>query len=190
VKPYADLQPSGQIARLRQLGQAALAYYDLPPAQLTPLAHQEAMIFRVDTAAGDRFTLRIYNPAYYQPGEILPPLLWLDALGRETDLIVPAPRATRDGRLWVEAAAPGVPEARPCVLARWVGGHFRNRSLNPARLAAVGAVVAALHNHAAGFRPPIGTPQVWNWARKFGTESVFAPGPYWVTMADEDRATL
>ncbi len=65
MKPYADLQPRGQIARLRQLGQAALTHYDLPPARLTPLSHQEATIFRVDTVTGDRFTLRIYNPAFF-----------------------------------------------------------------------------------------------------------------------------
>ncbi len=103
---------------------------------------------------------------------------------------MPAPVGARDGRLWVAAGVPSVPEARPCVLARWVGGRFLNRSLNPARLAAVGAVIGALHNHAAGFAPPPNARLRWDWAWEFGAESVFAPGPYTVAMADADRATL
>ncbi|HMA36839.1 MAG TPA: phosphotransferase [Chloroflexia bacterium] len=185
MKPYSDLETRGQVGRLRGLAAVALAAYDLGPARLALLSHQDATIFRIDAERGDRYTLRIYNPAFFAAARVEPPLAWLAALGRETDLAVPAPIPARDGRLWVEATAPGVPDARPCVLSRWVGGRFRNRSLGARHLAAVGRVLARLHCHAETFTPLPNTRPTWDWDGEFGDRSVFAPGPHALAMSTD-----
>jgi Ser/Thr protein kinase RdoA (MazF antagonist) len=190
MKPYSELETRGQVGRLRRLATAALTAYDLGPARLALLSHQDATIFRVDTERGDRYTLRIYNPAFFAPASVEPPLAWLAALGRDTDLLVPAPIPARDGRLLVESTVAGVPDARLCVLSRWVGGRFRNRSLVPAHLEAVGRVMARLHCHAETFTPPSTTRPTWEWDWEFGDRSVFASGPDAVPMDDADRAIL
>ena len=51
-------------------------------------------------------------------------LEWLDAITRDTDLVVPKPIATREGELLTVATTPGVPEPRVCALFRWVKGRF------------------------------------------------------------------
>ncbi|HVG00530.1 MAG TPA: hypothetical protein VND68_11880 [Chloroflexia bacterium] len=50
-----------QIRRMRELAEVALAAYDLPRTRLTLLAHLFNTTFRVDTATGQRYVLRIHR---------------------------------------------------------------------------------------------------------------------------------
>jgi hypothetical protein len=43
-----------------KIAEAALTYYDLPPAQLTFLGQSQNTKFRVETSSGDRFLLRLH----------------------------------------------------------------------------------------------------------------------------------
>ena len=50
-----------QIGRMRQVAQAAPAAYHILPARRTLLAHLFNTTFRVDTATGGRYVLRIHQ---------------------------------------------------------------------------------------------------------------------------------
>jgi Ser/Thr protein kinase RdoA (MazF antagonist) len=153
---FDDLARSGQTRRLARLAAAAIAAYDVEPSRLVPMRRGFNSTFRVDTAAGDRFVLRIQRRGGPDPEMVRSEMAWLAALRRDTDMGVPEPVPTRDGDLQTVVAADGVPESRSCVLYRWVDGRFVDEQLTEGHLARVGAFTARLHTHGAGFVPPPG----------------------------------
>lgn len=124
---------------------------------MVPLLHGRNAVFRVEGRPGQRYMLRVHGPDTSTAGEIRSELLWLRALRRDTNLAVPEPIATTDGELVCAAAAPGVPEARLCVLLRWIDGRILyNVEPGLERLRRIGRFIARLHRHAEHFEPPPG----------------------------------
>jgi Ser/Thr protein kinase RdoA (MazF antagonist) len=156
--PDFEYLPRGtQIRRLRRLAQSALTAYDLEQAQLTPLHHFLNTTFRIDIPdQRQRYVLRISRAGYQDAATIRSELLWLQAIRRETDLVVPEPLANRDGLLLTTAEVPDVPGPRHCALFRWVDGRFHNATLSPADLERVGMLMAKLHLHVQRFTVPDG----------------------------------
>ena len=166
MKPFDALPYNGQIRRMRQLAQAALVPYRLSHARLRLLQHLANTTFCVEEGGGpgeepegassamSRYVLRIHRTG---PDSLLrsrSELLWLEALRRDTELVVPEPVRARDGSLAIVAQAPGVPSPRCCVLFHWIDGEFRDARLTPKDLAQVGAFLANLHKYAEQFVPP------------------------------------
>jgi Ser/Thr protein kinase RdoA (MazF antagonist) len=153
---FAELPRRTQIQRLRHLAAVALAAYDLPPARLTLLRHLFNTTFRVDTADGHRYVLRIHRSGSPTPANVASELAWLAALRRDTPLEVPDPVPTRAGALLTMAEAPGVPRPHICVLFRWMPGQQVRQGLTPRHMERVGALMAGLQNHAAQWELPPG----------------------------------
>lgn len=115
----------------------------------------ENLVVKVEAEGGDAFGLRIRRT----PGIDLPhftsELVFLRDLSAATGLAVPAPVATRDGRLHcVVPAAPG-----PCLgsLFRWMRGtHVDPGAITGRQAAQMGAAVAALHAFSSRYAPPAG----------------------------------
>src|ERR1700719_2670058 len=135
MQRFEDLPRSAQIRRMRRLAQFALTAYDLEQARITPLQHFLNTTFRIDIPyPKQRYALRISRAGYQDAATIRSELLWLQAIRRETDLVVPEPLANRNGLLLTTVEIPGVPEPRHCVLFRWVDGRFHRARLCPADL--------------------------------------------------------
>ncbi|HEU4322418.1 MAG TPA: phosphotransferase [Roseiflexaceae bacterium] len=156
MKPFQELNSAGQVRRLAALGQTALRAYGMEGARLRPLQHAENTTFRLAAPDGRQFVLRVHRTGRHSPEQVRSEMAWLAALRRDTDLLVPCPQPTADGDLLTVAEAPGVPEPRICVLFEWMEGRFRYDSLTPARMEAVGGLIARLHLHAEQFVPPPG----------------------------------
>ncbi len=170
MQRFEDLPHSVQIRRLRRLAQTALTAYDLEEVRLTPLQHFLNTTFRVDVLSRihgtnqdalvkpqkERYILRISRPGFQDASTIRSELIWLQAIRRETDLIVPEPVPTRDGSLLTMAAMPSVPESRNCVLFRWIEGRFHHSSLSSIELERVGKFMAKLHLYVEHFAVPGG----------------------------------
>ncbi|HMA34763.1 MAG TPA: phosphotransferase [Chloroflexia bacterium] len=156
MESFTALSHRAQVGRLKRLAAAALAEYDLPGARLAPLVHGFNTTFQVADAGGHRYALRITRPGKSTVAEVQSELAWLEALHRDTDLVVPDPVPTRAGALLTLAGAPGVPEPRICALFRWVPGRFVQARLRPHHLTQVGRLMARLQDHAQGFQPPPG----------------------------------
>jgi Ser/Thr protein kinase RdoA (MazF antagonist) len=156
---FASLGYRGQVGRLRRLGRAALAAWDLKPLELRLLVHLENTTFRVTGADGARYVLRIHRVigSAAHPlrtlAEVRSEMEWLTAIGRDTELGVPEPVPRRNGELVTTIEVEDVPGPRLCVLTRWVPGRFVNARLTPRHLEAVGAFMAGLHRHARNFQP-------------------------------------
>jgi|SRR5579859_7772320 len=164
MQRFENLPRSTQIRRLRRLARTALTAYDLEQAHITPLHHFLNTTFRIDIPSRKRrYVLRISRAGYQDAATIRSELLWLQAIRRETDLIVPEPFANRDGLLLTTVEVPAVPEPRHCVLFRWVDGRFHNAMLSPADLERVGMLMANLHLHVQHFTVPEGfTRKCWD----------------------------
>lgn len=158
TKPYSELTVHGQARRLRRMALAALERYDLDVRRVRLLTNDLNGIFRVDTAEGDKFILRISvaGPGAHTLEQIRSEMMWLAALRRDTDLSVPEPLPTRTGELVTTVEVEGVPEPRHCVIFGWVPGPDLADRLTPDNVARLGEFAARLHEHAATFRPPDG----------------------------------
>src|SRR2546430_7027009 len=165
---FEALTRGGQVRRMRRLAEIALTAYDLGEVHLTPLMHFFNTTFRIDTCLhspgasqeypaackGERYVIRIHRPGSQNAAAIQSELLWLLALRREAGLVVPEPLSTRDGTLVTSVSTAGVPEARQCVVFRWVDGRFLRSRLSGKELERVGAFLARVHQHAREFGGP------------------------------------
>lgn len=152
---FSELSRSDQLRRIRPVARTALTGYDLGPVRFTAIQHWLNTTYEVRAASG-RYVLRVHRPGIQDAATIRSELLWLAALRRDTDLVVPEPVATRDGELVQTVAVEELSEARHCVLFRWVEGHFLSRRLTWRPLRQAGAFLARLHQHAERWGPPTG----------------------------------
>jgi Ser/Thr protein kinase RdoA (MazF antagonist) len=131
----------------------ALNDYDLEVVHLRLLTNEFNGIFRVDTVGGDKYVLRISRPNERELNEIHSEMMWLAALRRETDLMVPEPMGTSRGELVTTIEVTGVPEPRHCLIFGWVSGNDLSEQLTPQNLHKAGAFTALLHKHGENYQP-------------------------------------
>ncbi|HLF89122.1 MAG TPA: phosphotransferase [Anaerolineales bacterium] len=153
-KPFSTLTHLGQARRLRILSLNAMQEYPLNVKSVRLLQHSYNTIFRVDTMDGQKYVIRVNVPNVRARENILAEMTWLAALGRDTTLGIPAPRANRDGELVTTATARGVPEPRHCAVFGWVPGKELAHQISPEYYEKLGRFTAQLHNHAEAFVPP------------------------------------
>ena len=155
-KSFQDLTPRGRLQRLRRLALQALGEYDLAVKRVRPAANGLNALFRVETEAGETYALRISHPTWRTDEDLNSELLWLEALGRDTEIGAPVPIRTRRGERMTGVAVEGVPERRRCVLMSWIPGVNLIDRLTEPNLRQLGELAARLHDHAARFSPPRG----------------------------------
>jgi Ser/Thr protein kinase RdoA (MazF antagonist) len=171
-----------RLARMRRVALWALDAYPLADPELQFVADEDNTTFRVDATAPDgrdRFLLRVHRPARHgrnvdSAAAIGPEMDWLTALRAGTDLLVPAPFRTVDGKLTTVAASPDVPGPRVCSVLRWMDGRIHSAAPRPVHLRRLGSVMARLHNHAGQWRVPPGFLRIrWDWETFFGNTMVY-----------------
>ena len=154
TKPFYEWPRPEQFRKLKQLGCAALAKYDLGPADIAPLNYGENATYRVTRHRdGTRFVLRVHTPRRLQ-AEIRSELGWLEAL-YAGGFVVPRAVTTRGGEPLVTMTALPLPEARHCTLLTWVEGRHAAKC-TPELLRRIGTQIARLHHHSSRFQPPRG----------------------------------
>ena len=155
-KPYAEVSRRTQIGRLRQLAERALPAWGLSDASVRLLLHGYNTTFRIDTADGRRYALRL-NTAMPKPeANLLAEVSWLAAVAADTSLQVPTPQRTLDGAWAIRVPSPDHDRDLPAVLFSWLDGRDLGHQPKPEQARAVGAAMATLHNHATTWRLPDG----------------------------------
>lgn len=132
---------------------ASLERYDLDVVRCEPLTTSYNALFRVDTADGSRYALRISpERRVHRDGSDEAEAAWLDALHR--DGVVTAPRfvRSRDGAAAVDVSS------RRCALMTWVEGRRLADDPTPAGIGEMGALAARLHGHRATANDPSSVP--------------------------------
>ncbi len=154
MKSFDQLTYQGRARRLRTLALAALQYYDLDVARVSVIHASFNAIYRVETADGQKYVIRVCRPNHRALDEIRAEALWLAALRHDLALNVPEPLLNREGDLVTTVESQGVPEARRCVVFSWIPGQNLADQITPANLEKLGVLTARLHHHAARFALP------------------------------------
>ncbi|MCE2564964.1 phosphotransferase enzyme family protein [Komagataeibacter sp. FNDCF1] len=141
-------------ASLHHLARMALAAYPLHDARSHLISISENAMFRVDTAQGARYALRLHRPGYHDAAEIGSELAWLDAL-HATGLEVPHPVPGLDGsRIRTLTGPDGLP--RHAVLFAWMEGTEPTPDIDPVAFNRLGHITARLHGQSRAWTRPAG----------------------------------
>lgn len=181
ARSFDDLPADERAAWLRLFAERALERYDLPSPSIELITDDWNGVFRVDAADGTRLVMRVSRPGRRTLDEVRGEMAWLAAIAAEGNLVVPVPRAARDGSLAVEARVEGVPQPRTVVIFGWIEGERLATAMTERNLETYGEVAARLHAHASGFVPPAGM-KTWD-----------SPHPFLepeVLFDEEQRQTL
>jgi len=147
----------------------ALTHYSVGEARLVEVTKRVDGIgnikFRVEPRNKQgKFLLSIHYPIEDVPKRdvIESCLLWLAALCRDTDLVLPKPVPNRAGNLVTEIlSVDEVEESVVCTLLHWIEGEKLSRATDFQRLPSVyvgrmGAIMAQLHQQARNWKLPTG----------------------------------
>ncbi len=173
MKPFHHLTRLGQLRRLHSLALAGLSHYDLKDPILTYHTFETNLLYRVDTASGERFMLRLASPGWRTLTDLRAEAAWLNALAVDTDIPVPRIIPTSSGENVLSIDFPGVPDRWHMTLMSWVPGRLLGYSLTETNLEKMGRLFAALHDHAATWTPPPGFSE-----RRF---------THWLSRGEENR---
>ncbi|MDZ8257119.1 phosphotransferase enzyme family protein [Nostoc sp. ChiQUE01b] len=157
------------------LALTALAQYNVNADQLVFLGHSQNVTFRVDTRNNQNFAtsreydeqalflLRIHYPIaqfcdhiWQQQAVIESELIWLTALHRDTDLVVPYPVQNISGSFITSVAVDDISETLNCTLLKWVDGSPLDTEPTTTQARRVGELMAQLHQHASLWELPLG----------------------------------
>lgn len=156
MKPFDELTEGGRARRLRRLALGALEQYDLDVASIRFFARHSNSLFLVTTDRGERFVLRagINGPAGHPRTQVESEVMWIEALSRDTDLLVPEPIRNRAGSPVTSLSVEGVPDERNVVVFRWLDGRISDEFVSAAAMRSIGLLAAKLHQHGATYQPP------------------------------------
>jgi Ser/Thr protein kinase RdoA (MazF antagonist) len=156
MKPYSDLSIRGKLRRLRDVAIEALTHYGLRSPEIAYYGFETNLLYRVTTAAGEQFMLRLATPGWRTLEDLRSEALWLEALGRDTAVSAPRVMPTRSGEYVLPVSLPGVPDTWNATLMSWVPGRMLGCCLTERNLERMGALFAELHHHGATWAPPAG----------------------------------
>lgn len=165
------LHIGGSVADDVGVAERALADYDLPAnSTLRLLNLSENATYLVECDDGDKSCsiLRVHRQNYHRANEIESELDWLEALRRDSDVIVPTVLPTRDGRRVVTVDHNGI--QRQVVHFGMVSGAEPDEdSVTLDHFRALGAITAALHDHSRSWTRPAGFGRfAWDWDHCLG----------------------
>ena len=156
MKSYSDLSTAGKLRRLRDLAIAALTHYDLEGPEIAYHGFDTNLLYRVTTASGERYMLRLAAPGWRTSEDLRSEAMWLTALGRDTAVAVPSIMPAESGEYVVPISRRGVPQAWNATLMSWVPGRLLGHYLTEHNLEKMGELFAELHDHGAAWTPPAG----------------------------------
>jgi Ser/Thr protein kinase RdoA (MazF antagonist) len=98
---------------------------------------------------------------------------WLDAIRRDTDLLVPKPVPNRSGEAITHLGD------RLCVVFEWLEGEPVSPIVSPKIASEIGKIMAILHRHAENYRPQ-------NYQEpRFDPDYYFGTNSWWQTKAEQ-----
>jgi Ser/Thr protein kinase RdoA (MazF antagonist) len=146
-----------------QAASEAVRAFPIEPVDLTPVWMSENVTFRVtDGRDGAAYALRLHRPGYHDLASLDSERMWTGALAA-AGIGAPVGVRTRQGGWYAPVAIRARGEPRYAGLTRWTDGEILGAVLEreapgraPDRFRSLGALVASLHQQAAGWAPPVG----------------------------------
>ena len=143
-----------------QLAKQALSLYDLPGnATVTLISISENEIYKVESASGAAWALRLQRPGYQSKNSLASEISWLAALRKDGVLATPVPVPGLNGE-WVQECAqaaqhPTNPDPRNMVLFEWQNGREPEIAMDLRQcFRHLGAISAQMHAHSRKWQRP------------------------------------
>lgn len=183
---YEELSEAEQVEALHPVALRGAEAFGLDVDRIELVLHAFNTTFAVDASDGRRFALRVGTNSLSTPAHAVAQQSWLRAIAEQTDVLVPEPLQTADGRWWVETDAPVLGRRVLVTIASWLDGDDAD-ALEPEAARALGRAMATLHGQAAGWAIPPGGALSRFDTPLFGDEDALdrAPG-----LSVGDRAVL
>ncbi len=153
---FIALSKRAQVSRMRSVAIEAVRHFPVSVARLTLLEHGFNTTFRIDSSDGRKLAMRINVNSRRSPENIAAEVQWLDALARDTDLVVAAPLRTVDGRLTTTVHSPDLGRDLQVAVFSWLNGRDLGEAPTLEKSRAAGVAMAKLHDHGATWRPTDG----------------------------------
>lgn len=150
--------------KINDIAGQALREYELKDYNLTFIRHSDNATFKVENFGLKTYLLRIHVPITEAMGShgsdpiaVNSELLWLEALNRDTDLVLQKPVRNREKALVTQVHVDQVSLPVNCTLLHWVDGQPYYPDLESEQTAhQIGEILAKLHNHASQWKIPEG----------------------------------
>ncbi len=153
---FAELSRRAQILQLHNDARLLLEQYPLKVVRIRCINHGFNTTFRVDTADGQKFALRINVNSHRPMAALNAEIAWLEALARETNLIVPRPMPRKDGGLISSFFSIILNRETKAVLFSWLHGKDLGKNATPEQFYAAGQALSVLHQHSSTWEIPAG----------------------------------
>lgn len=150
---FVGMTEEQKVRRLCLMAEAGLWEYDLAECRVSFLGQSFNAIFRVEDRTGEPYVLRIHRLNTYGAAELRSEFVWLQAIRRDTDLLVCEPVVNRHEDAVTELAVHDVPGPHYCTLLRWNPGRPLDDHAPTYHYAMMGELMAGLHNHSSRFVP-------------------------------------
>ncbi|HCI80202.1 MAG TPA: hypothetical protein DHW02_10985 [Ktedonobacter sp.] len=191
MQPFENVSYQQQLHHLQDLVEKVLPCYGLQGAKSFLLQYEDNAVYLITTCTGERFVLRISAAEGQSAVEQWSEMQWLQALRRETHLLVPEPIPTHDGTFVMSATVTEILEPRQCVLLSWISGEPPEPGIQLEIVERIGAFTAYLHLHSEHFVPPTGFVRPsWDWERLFGVSSVLNNEKVMVSLTHYQQEVL
>ena len=153
---YANLSRTAKIRRVGRLARAALDHYPLGPCQIRWHGFETNLLYRVRTAGGERYMLRLASPGWRTLEDLQAEAMWLEALARDTGIGAPRVVRSLEEELVLPLKGPGVPHTWNATLMTWLPGRLLTHHISEANLTKMGQLFGRLHLHGKAWQPPEG----------------------------------
>ena len=160
----------------------ALERFAVDPADIRLVSLSENVTYRVaDRRSHADYVLRLHRPNYNSMGALESERIWTGAL-REAGISAPEPLLTRQGQHFVLIDIPGTGEQRCAGMTKWAEGmplsdYLKSNRCGDERIRifrTIGALAAAMHNHATGWPEPPGFTR-----RRLDLDGLLGEAPSW-----------
>lgn len=153
-----------------ELEQILTDLYDLPKGtEISHLKYSENFTYLITNEdSGIKYVLRVNRPNYHEVEELKSELIWMDALKKDTDILMAEVILGKDGEMIQELQLSDKNNNYTCVLFSFlVGKDIRGMDLEPLRnyQKVIGSICAKLHSHVIGWEMN-GTLPRFSWEEK------------------------
>lgn len=152
------MNPAKVRVALQRMAELALSKYPIEFKKIHWLGHSENVSFQIVTQA-QTYLLRLHQPLvsfredlWVHKTTIQSELLWLQALSRDTNLIVANPILNKNGEYVTQLQTGG--EVINATLLSWIDGEHLQGKRNISQAKDLAILLAEMHNHSMRWNPP------------------------------------
>jgi Ser/Thr protein kinase RdoA (MazF antagonist) len=142
---FADLTVEQQVETMLPLARQIIDGYGLGECELESINHEYNSTFKVTTASGDRFALRINVNSQRTLANLKAEIFWIEQLATEPTIKVPSPVKNSSGEYISKAWHPMLERDLFAVLFTWLEGTELGDEPTEEMMRATGRAMAHMH---------------------------------------------